>query len=273
MPAAATGQTLLFLDHDMPEASLHPMAGGTAAVHSARCPGKPTPNEDAAALIDCGLRRAVLAVADGFGGQPAGEQAAQLALKTLAGTVTAVLAAGGTLRAGILDGFEKANQEVADLGVGAATTLVVLEIENTRVRPYHVGDSELLIIGQRGKLKLQTVSHSPVGYAVEAGLLEEGEALYHEDRHLVSNMVGSPEMRIEIGPSRRLRPRDTVLLGSDGLFDNVPVPEIVEIVRKGALPLVTGLLAAECDRRMRSPDRGQPSKPDDLTFVLYRPVC
>lgn len=272
MPALATGRTLYFLDHDMPEASLYPMATGTAAVHTARCPDKPTPNEDAAALIDCGPRKAVLAVADGFGGLPAGEQAAQIALKTLASVVTATHAAGGTLRAGILDGFEKANQKVTALGIGAATTLAVIEIDNNRVRSYHVGDSMVLIVGQRGKLKLQTVSHSPVGYAVEAGLLEEDEALHHEDLHLVSNMVGSPEMRIEIGPSQQLQPRDTVVLGSDGVFDNVSVPEIVEIVRKGSLRVVTGLLAAECDRRMRVPDKGQPSKPDDLTFVLYRPV-
>ena len=111
-----------------------------------------------------------------------------------------------------------------------------------------------------------------MGYAVEAGWLPEDEALHHEDLHIVSNMVGSPEMRIEIGPTLSLRPRDTVLIASDGLFDNLPSQEVAELVRKGPLPEVAARLAAWCDQRMRAPEPGQPSKPDDLTFVLYRPT-
>ena len=271
MPTETSDRVRLFLDVDLHEADVQPIAFGVAAVYTTRCPEKETPNEDAAALIACGPVSGVLAVADGFGGQPAGEQAARLALQSLAEALEQALASGGTLRAGILDGFEKANEAVKDLGVGAATTLVAVEIDDQRARSYHVGDSMALIVGQRGKLKLQTVSHSPIGYAVEAGWLPEDEALHHEDLHIVSNMVGSPEMRIEIGPNLRLRPRDTVLLASDGLFDNLPSQEVADLVRKGPLTDVAAALAAECDRRMRIPDAGQPSKPDDLTFVLFRP--
>ena len=64
------------------------------------------------------------------------------------------------MRSRILDGFEEANEAVLGLGVGAATTLVAAEIEDTRVRSYHVGDSMSLIVGQRGKLKSQSVPHS-----------------------------------------------------------------------------------------------------------------
>ena len=271
MPTETKERVRLFLDADLHEAEFHPIASGVAAVYVARCPDKDTPNEDAVALITCGPKSGVLAVADGFGGQPAGEQAAQLALQVLAATVDRVLEHDGTLRAGILDGFERANEAVTGLGVGAATTLITLEIDDGRARSYHVGDSVGLVVGQRGKLKLQTVSHSPVGYALEAGWLAEDEALHHEDLHIVSNMVGSPDMRIEIGPSVKLRPRDTVLLGSDGLFDNLSTPEVADLIRKGPLTEVAGLLAAECDRRMRAPHAGQASKPDDLAFVLFRP--
>ncbi len=128
----------------------------------------------------------------------------------------------------------------------------------------------ILVVGQRGKLKLQTVPHSPVGYAVEAGLLDEKEAIHHEDRHLVSNIVGSPEMTIEVGRTLKLRPRDTVVLGSDGLFDNLHVEEITEIVRKGPLAAAASALADICRRRMDEPEPGRPSKPDDLTFLVYR---
>ena len=92
-----------------------------------------------------------------FGGQPAGEQAARLALNSLAAAVECALAEGGTLRAGMLDGFEGANEAVSELGIGAGTTLVALELDGGRVRSYHVGDSMALVVGQRGKVKLQTV--------------------------------------------------------------------------------------------------------------------
>jgi serine/threonine protein phosphatase PrpC len=267
----ARDRVRLFFDSDLEQAEFLNVARGLSAVYSARCPGKEGPNEDAAALIRCGPGSAVLAIADGFGGQPAGEQASRLALESLAETVADAAGNGDSLRTGILDGFERANEAVSGLGVGAATTLVVIEIAGGRARSYHVGDSMALIVGQRGRLRLQTMAHSPIGYAVEAGWLGEDEALHHDDLHIVSNMVGSPEMRIDIGPTVELNQRDTVLLGSDGLFDNIPAQEVAQLIRTGALPKVVERLATECDRRMRSPVAGQPSKPDDLTFVLYRP--
>ena len=77
----------------------------------------------------------------------------------------------------------------------------------------------VLVTGGLGKIKLLTVSHSPVGMALESGLLDEAEAMHHEERHIVSNVVGSAGMRIEIGAKRKLAPRDTVLLASDGLAE------------------------------------------------------
>jgi serine/threonine protein phosphatase PrpC len=125
-------------------------------------------------------------------------------------------------------------------------------------------------VGQRRKVKLQTVSHSPVGYAVEAGLIDEHEAMHHDERHVVSNMVGAVDMRIEVGSPIRLAPRDTALLATDGLFDNLNPAEVVDIVRAGPLDRAANDLAARAAERMRTPDAKHASKPDDLTFVLYR---
>ncbi len=270
MAQLAADRIQLFLNVDQSEAEFHSIAGGAAAVFSRRCPDKETPNEDAAAFVACESGSGVLAVADGFGGQPAGEQAARLALESLTESVKQALADGGTLRTGILDGFERANEAINAMGIGAATTMVAVEIDDGSVRPYHVGDSMALIVGQRGKMKMQTVSHSPVGYAVESGMLHENDALHHEDLHIVSNMLGSTEMRIEIGTPVRLRPWDTVLIASDGVFDNVPTLEVTELIRTGPLSKVAKVLAAECDQRMQNPSEGQASKPDDLTFILFR---
>ncbi len=241
---------------------------GFAWMFSARAPEKESANEDAAVVFAPDPGRAALAVADGVGGHRAGSTASKLAVSSLAERLAEEKPAEETLRTAILDSFERANRAVRDLGVGAATTLAVAEVGAGLLRPYHVGDSEIWVVGQRGKLKLQTLSHSPVGYAVESGLLSEDEALAHEDRHLVSNFVGSEEMRIDIGSTLRLAPRDTVLIGSDGLFDNLTQEEIIATIRSGPLDRAAELLADECQKRMRAATGI--SKPDDLTFILFR---
>ena len=272
MTTEPADQTINYIDCRMTEHDIRPIASGTVAAFSTRCPGKETPNEDAAALIPLDPARAVLVVADGLGGQPAGDQAAKLALKAVDAAVRRAHADNAELTGAILEGFESANKNIADLGLGAATTLAVLEIQHHTVRPYHAGDTMILIVSQRGRIKLQTIAHSPVGYAVEAGLMEARQAIHHQDRHIVSNMVGTPEMRIEVGPPFEIHPRDTVLIATDGLLDNLHLDEIVKVIRKSPLPQVAATLAQNCDRRMNSPGNGRPSKPDDLTFLIYRPI-
>ena len=262
--------TRLYTDQDMVASELLEIGVGLLAVYSSRSPEKTTPNEDAAAVIRSDAESGLLAVADGLGGAASGQHAASLALGALKTAVEARVREQATLRTAILDGIEAANQAVVAMGVGAGTTLAVVEIQGTTVRPYHVGDSMILVVGQRGKIKLRTTSHSPVGLAVEAGFLDAEQAMYHEDRHLVSNVIGSPEMKIEIGPTIQLAPRDTVVLASDGLVDNLYAEEIVDRIRKGRLDRAADRLAVDARRRMTRPEAGLPSKPDDLTFVLFR---
>ncbi len=261
-------QARIYTQSDMDAVETHEVAGGLAAVFSVSCPGRDRPNEDAAALIPFAFGAGVLVVADGLGGVRDGEQASSLAVRSLDKALASAARDGIPMRTAILDAIESANRSVAELG--AATTLAVVEIQDGSIRPYHVGDSMVLVMGQRGKLKLQTVSHSPVGFAVEAGVLDETEAMHHEDRHLVSNVLGAADMRIEVGAPLALAGRDTLLLSSDGLLDNLHIAEVVDRVRKG--PLATGMrqLADLSLQRMTHPTAGEPSKPDDLTFVAFR---
>jgi serine/threonine protein phosphatase PrpC len=116
------------------------------------------------------------------------------------------------------------------------------------------------------------VPHSPTGFAVEAGLLDENEAVQHEQRHVLFNVVGSADMRVEVGPAVQLALRDTVLLASDGLFDNLYIDEIVDTIRSGPLPAAADRLVERVRVRMHGEARtNQPCKPDDLTVVLFRP--
>jgi PPM family protein phosphatase len=265
----------ILAEAEMSEIASFEFAGGTAAVFSTRSPGKETPNEDVAALLPISASAGVLAVADGLGGHVGGERASRLAVETIqTALLDAVQAAGDSdgdrLRGTILDGIEAANREVRELGTGAATTLALIEVQDRTIRAYHVGDSVILLAGQRGKLKMQTIAHSPIGYAVEAGLMAEDEAMRHENRHVISNVIGSEQMRIEIGPSIEMASRDTLVIASDGLLDNLLPSEIVEFVRSGPLDEAVGDLVAEARRRMLATNGESPSKPDDLTVIAYR---
>lgn len=260
----------IYVERNMAEGELHRIGSGEAVVYSARSPHKETANEDAAVLVPVDNTSAVLAIADGAGGQRDGAQASTLAIETLKSAIEEAAHTGKELREAILNGIEQANHAVGALGTGAATTLAVVELQDRAVRPYHVGDSMILVTGQKGKIKLQTASHSPVGYAIQAGLLDETEAMHHEDRHLVSNIIGSADMHIEVGSGVELAPRDSLLLASDGLFDNLHVDEIVDRARKGELLSVARVLVGACHQRMRDHQNGHPSKPDDLTFIVFR---
>ena len=272
MAQAELARPQQYVDEDMPGSELVSFAGGTVAIYSARCPRKQGPNQDAAALIPVSHASGILIVADGAGGQRAGEQASSLAIEALSRSVRKVARGELELREAVLDGIENANRAISELGIGAATTLAVVEVQNRTIRPYHVGDSMILFVGQRGKIKLQTVCHSPVGYAVESGFLDEAEALHHEERHLISNMIGSPTMHIEVGPTLEMAEHDTLLLASDGLFDNLHVEEIVQQIRKGSLSNVAEELAQHCHQRMTDPKLDEPCKPDDVTFIAFRPT-
>ena len=242
---------------------------GTAAVFTSRAPDKDTPNEDSAALIPVNPEVAVLVVADGVGGQPSGEVASAIAVSTLKVRIADSRNSPGDLREPILSAIEDANARIIEDGGGAATTLAIVEIHARFMRPYHVGDSMILVTGQRGKVKLETVSHSPVGYAVESGILSEADAIHHEERHLVSNVVGSRDLHVSVGIPFRMSARDTLVLATDGLFDNLHKEEIVELTRRGPLPQCADKLRVLAAQRMSG---GQKlAKPDDMTFILYRP--
>lgn len=275
MAAVAEARSLplehLLLAEDDAHWSVRTPKGAQVSASSVRSPDKATPNEDGALVMWPAPGRMVLAVTDGLGGMPDGGGASALALTALRDALRGGLDQGGEMREAILSGFDRANRTVLERGNGGATTLAVVEVDHGRVRSYHVGDSGVLVFGGRGRMRLQTISHSPVGYAVEAGVLDEEQAMSHADRHLVSNVIGDRAMHVGMSYPLRLNPMDTVVLASDGLFDNAYTDEIVERLRKGDLGAAAERLIAECATRMREPVAGAPGKPDDLTLVAFRP--
>ena len=265
-----TSSVELFTEHDSEEIQRFSLCGLEAAFCSRASPEKTTPNEDAAAIVPVGPNAAVFAVADGCGGLRGGSQASQLAVSTLAETVQRDCQDPGQVRSAILDALELASSRIIELGIGAATTMAAVSYQDGLIRPIHAGDSLVLEIGRKGSIKRQTVAHSPVGFALESGLIDEDEAIHHEDRHIVSNVLGDPEMRIELGSSLRLAKHDTVLIASDGLFDNLLSEEISDHICQGSLRDSVAAMVQAAWSRMENPGQGTPHKPDDLTIMAFR---
>ena len=255
-------------DADMVEPQAISVAGGAAAIVSTRRPDSAGPNQDAAAVISTASGGAVLVVSDGCGGMAAGDQAARIAIEALSEHITVVVE-GQEMRGAIQDGIEDANRRIMELRAGAGATIAVVLLENDEARPFHVGDSQILLVGGRGKLKMLTTSHSPVGYAVESGLLEEEHAIDHEERHLVSNYLGYEAMHVEVGSSRVLAAHDALLVASDGVMDNLLVEELVTLMSTGRAPTIAAKIAGLARERMTTTRDGQPHKPDDLTAIVF----
>ena len=197
---------------DLPESAVQ--STREIVVFSARSPEKDRGNEDSAAWIvwPNGL---LLAIADGVGGQPSGGDASTLTIKLLVEhfqNMDKEQVSLDVFREGVLDTFERANQDIQGLGIGSGTTLTVVTVSESDARVFSVGDSSTLICGSKGKVKFINTPHSPTGYAIAAGVLDENDALHHEERHLLSNLVGSTEMHIDIGPTLKLSPVCAMLM-------------------------------------------------------------
>jgi serine/threonine protein phosphatase PrpC len=259
-----------YLEQQSEPVDFFSVAGGDCAVASLRCPGGKI-NQDAAVIVPVSDASVVFAVADGAGGHPQGDVAARIAVQAVHHEIKSH---GGRrssdLRTSIINGFEAANRNILALGTGAAATLVVVEVVGHVARTYHAGDSVALVNGLRGKEKYKTVSHSPVGLGIEAGLIDEIDYSIQENYSLVTNLVGSPRMRIEVGSPFELDAKDTILLASDGLTDNLTEAEISVHLQNTDFSSIAGGLIEEAQKNMDHSREDGPSKPDDLTFILFR---
>jgi serine/threonine protein phosphatase PrpC len=195
-------------------------------------------NEDRVYIDD---ERGIYLVVDGMGGQAAGEEAADIAVKTVKGRLErqtegaeqrvreAIALANNAI-------YEAASRNTAWHGMACVLTLALIEDGHAVVG--HVGDSRAYQI-RRGKIEKITRDHSPVGEREDAGELTEEAAMRHPRRNEVFRDVGStprtPDDADFIDIKRVPVPDDSaLLLCSDGLSDVVPSRRILQVVEENA---------------------------------------
>lgn len=231
-------------------------------------------NEDAV-LVACDGR--LLICADGLGGQPAGEEAAAIAVAHVAGALEPHLTSGARragerawrerLRRALL-GASAAIVEAGESAAarrGMATTLIVAAITSRRAYVGHVGDVRAYLRSKAGFIRL-TDDHSLVYERFRAGELDLEQARVHPERNVVTQALGVPEGLSPATTACRFAPGDVLLLCSDGYWETATEAELAEaldeaLVASSDLDRVSRALLA------RALDAGAP---DNVSIVLYR---
>jgi len=183
-------------------------------------------NQDALALLnDC----SVWIVADGMGGHPAGDVAAQTAVAVATQRVRERAASlrehPSAAAEFVADLVTSANRRIHDLILakpslkGMGTTFVALAITPAPMPVAHIahlGDSRAYLY-RSGQLTQLTRDHTLVQKFVQRGLIDAATALTHPDRHILTEGLG---MDIDMKPeltSTPVTPHDLIVLCSDGL--------------------------------------------------------
>jgi protein phosphatase len=237
-----------------------------AATHRGR---KRNKNEDA---FFCDVGRGLFLVADGMGGQAAGEQASAIAKEVLSSTLGAqrleeIISANevGCVAQVLEDALRKANATILDRAAqntkwkGMGSTAVVAVLYDSSLHVANLGDSRAYLIRDR-EARLLTEDHSLAAVLVEKKKLGAEEARSHSSRNQLTACLGMRNSKPASYAKESLRPQDCIILCSDGLWDMVPDTEIARIAAMAPDPTA----AAEAYVRAANEAGGQ----DNITVVV-----
>jgi protein phosphatase len=177
-------------------------------------------------------------VADGMGGQPAGDVASKLAIAELSTLAERQPITAAELEAGV----RRANDRLLADGrqdpqrYGMGTTLAGLAaLEGDRWAVLNVGDSRVYRYAD-GRLEQLTVDHSAVQQLVDAGLLDARAALRHPRRNVVTRSLGTEPPPVPDIELRDPAVGERFLVCSDGLTNELSDAEIATLLQESEDP-------------------------------------
>jgi protein phosphatase len=220
-------------------------------------------NEDSIRVIrptdpnELATRGILVVVADGMGGHNAGEIASRLAVEVVVQRFADETKEPGKALARAI---EQANRVIIDAAsrdaryTGMGTTCTALLLRGGLAYCAHVGDSRLYLV--RGNdIFLMTEDHSAVMDLVRQGTITADEARHHPDKNVIVRALGG-RADVEVAAWEKplsVRPGDTFLMCSDGLYDLVEDNELYDALR-GALPQLACERLVELARQRGGPD-------------------
>jgi PPM family protein phosphatase len=189
-------------------------------------------------------------VADGMGGQRAGEHASALAVVAIEqftlNTFKWFFDAKGPEAQRVLTQFQTAIRQ-ADARIleeakehpelsGMGTTVTMAFQLDAQLCVVHVGDSRAYLFGDDELYQL-THDDTLMAEMVRRGELQPEQVAQHRLRHVITNVVGGTEAVVSVeAHALDVRAGDRLLLCSDGLTQMVPDAAIAAILRAEADP-------------------------------------
>ena len=199
-------------------------------------------NEDQAIALTNARGNILLIVCDGMGGQNKGDLAASLACKYIAQEFNNKPRFGGkyftknwvakTIRGANAEVFRLSSTNDQYQGMGTTITLVLIVGDYMVVA--QVGDSRAYTFRHRILTQI-TEDQTYVQYLYRIGEIKKEDIPTHPKRHVLMNALGIyPSLDLDIKTMPYMS--DSLLLCSDGLYNNVPEKDLLSIMKSSDTP-------------------------------------
>ena len=194
-------------------------------------------NEDSAQCAVNAYGNVFLVIADGMGGATKGDIASSKLVNHLIKSFREVEDEFKSPKAAMKwlnKTIDEANANIYKIASsdpsfkGMGTTLSACLIIKDNLITAQVGDSRIYRLGD--EFEQISVDQTYVNYLINVKKLSPKEANSHPDRHKITNAVGTkPNLNVDINlfPYRGER----LLLCSDGLYNNVPLKDMISILK------------------------------------------
>ncbi len=219
-------------------------------------------NQDRYLVRAYGPEALFLAVADGMGGEAAGDRAAQIAIDSLENFQSETADPLPHLQSLFKQASEnieaQVRQNIQLSGMG--TTLTAVFLYGGRAYYAHVGDSRIYHF-RAGRLKRVTWDHTLPDTLLKEGNITTEEARNHPAQHMLLQCIGCGRFKASTG-ILKLERDDILLVSSDGLHHELPEEEIAALLT-GAKDLA-GILKTLVQAALNAGGR------DNITIVAAR---
>ncbi|QTA79746.1 Serine/threonine phosphatase, PP2C-family [Desulfonema limicola] len=187
-------------------------------------------NEDRYLIKKTSKGGLLLAVADGLGGETAGDFAAEITRDSLAVMNPKPKDIEHQLSCLITQADRDIWDHVADHCSleGMGTTITGVLIYDKTAHWVHVGDSRLYLL-RNNKLGVITIDQNMAQFLVEEGEISEDEVRTHPSRNQLDQCVGCGTCEPETG-NFKIKKGDQLILSTDGLHDEISGSLLSQIV-------------------------------------------
>jgi serine/threonine protein phosphatase PrpC len=190
----------------------------------------------------------LIAVADGMGGHPKGEVAAQILIDTCQELIKESDLPVASPKDFLNRLFITAHHKVLEFGakheppIQPRSTAVACLIQDHQATWAHVGDSRLYVIRNR-LIYQRTKDHSYIQRLKSQGMITEAEGNTHPHRNYVTRCLGGSDRlpRVTIGEPFSLEEGDTMLLCSDGFWGQMDEKLTIETLSNESILLADSL--------------------------------